>query len=106
MEEERDLVTFSDEDGNEFDLEVIDYFDYEGQEYAALIDAEPNEESDEPLDVYIMKIIVHDDLEEFLPADDGKFDELSRIFDERMKQWEECDEEACPEDCPLDCKKK
>ena len=46
MEEERDLVTFSDEDGNEFDLEVIDYFDYEGQEYAALIDAEPDEESD------------------------------------------------------------
>ncbi|MBQ6426930.1 MAG: DUF1292 domain-containing protein [Clostridia bacterium] len=106
MEEERDLVTFSDEDGNEFDLEVIDYFDYEGQEYAALIDAEPDEESDEPLDVYIMKIVVHDDLEEFLPADDGLFEELSRVFDERMKECEACDAETCPEECPKDRKKE
>ena len=26
MEEERDLVVFSDEEGNEFELEIVDYF--------------------------------------------------------------------------------
>ena len=34
MEEmERDFVTFTDDDGNDFELDVIDYFEYEGQEY-------------------------------------------------------------------------
>ena len=36
MDEELDLVTFSDEDGNEFTMEVLDYFCYEGKEYALL----------------------------------------------------------------------
>ncbi len=40
MEEERDLVVFSDDEGNEFELEIVDYFDYEGQEYAVLVDPE------------------------------------------------------------------
>ena len=33
MEDERDLVTFTDEEGNEFDLEVIDYFEHTLQVY-------------------------------------------------------------------------
>ncbi len=43
MEEERDIVVFSDDDGNEFELEVIDYFDYEDQEYAVLADPLPED---------------------------------------------------------------
>ena len=35
--DELDLVTFSDEDGNEFEMEVWDYFEHEGQEYAILL---------------------------------------------------------------------
>ena len=38
MEEERDLVTFVDDEGNEFDLEVIDYFMHNDKEYGVLID--------------------------------------------------------------------
>mgnify|MGYP002682695735 CR=1 FL=1 len=38
MEEERDIVVFADDEGNEFELDVIDYFEYEGQEYAILMD--------------------------------------------------------------------
>ena len=44
MEEERDFVVFTDDDGNDFELDVIDYFDYKGEEYAVLIDA--NQECD------------------------------------------------------------
>ncbi len=40
MEDDRDLVTFTDEEGNDFDLEVIDYLFYQGEEYAVLVDAD------------------------------------------------------------------
>ena len=36
MNEELDLVTLVDEDGNEIVMEVLDYFFYEGQEYAVM----------------------------------------------------------------------
>ena len=39
MEEmERDIVVFTDDDGNEIELDVIDYFEHDGQEYAVLTD--------------------------------------------------------------------
>ena len=38
MENERDLVVFEDDKGNEITMEVLDYFFYEGQEYAMLTD--------------------------------------------------------------------
>ena len=34
MDEEKDLVVFEDDAGNEIKMEVIDYLDYEGKEYA------------------------------------------------------------------------
>lgn len=99
MEDLRDLVTFSDEDGNEFDLEVIDYFEYEGKEYAALIDAEL-EEDETDFDVCIMEIVVHEEeeIEEFVPVDDDLLDVLFEIVKERMSCWdceEECDGTVC-----------
>ena len=36
--EERDFVTFTDDEGNEFELDVVDYFEYEDEEYAVLMD--------------------------------------------------------------------
>lgn len=38
MNEERDFVVFTDDDGNDFELDVIDYFDYNDKEYAVLVD--------------------------------------------------------------------
>ncbi len=91
MEEERDIVVFSDEDGNEIEMEVLDYFDYEDQEYAMLIDASPDDEEErqETLDVYIMKVVVSDDMEEFLPADEDKMEELTKYAEKIFEGWEE-----------------
>ena len=36
MEEERDILVFVDEDGVEIEMEVLDYFYHEDQEYALL----------------------------------------------------------------------
>lgn len=103
MEEERDIVTFSDDDGNEFDLEVIDYFDYEEQEYAVLIDPEAEEDENEEADteVYIMKVVVNGEYEEFLPADEDKMDVLSKIVEERLVD-DGCGC-GCGDDCDCDC---
>ena len=72
--EERDVVTFTDEEGNEFELDVIEYFEYEGQEYAVLMDLgeDDADEGEDTAEVYIMKIVVDGDTEEFLPADEDK----------------------------------
>lgn len=93
-QEERDVVVFSDDEGNEFELDVIDYFEHEGQEYAVLMDLSetPEKECDHEdcdcdcgeQDVYIMKVVVNGDMEEFLPADDELLDTLADIVESRL----------------------
>ena len=119
MEEERDLVVFSDDEGNEFELEIVDYFDYEGQEYAVLVDPESGcgcgcgceceddacedkheHDHEHGAEVYIMKIVVNGEYEEFLPADEDKMEALSKIVEER---FEEMDDEECGCGCGCGC---
>ena len=109
MEEQRDLVVFSDDEGNEFELEIVDYFDYEGQEYAVLVDpesgcscgcgceceddaCEDKDDHEHGAEVYIMKIVVNGEYEEFLPADEDKMEALSKIVEERFEAMEDEEE--------------
>ena len=106
MEEERDIVVFGDDEGNEFELEIIDYFDYEDEEYAVLVDAEPEgmDEPDYQEEVFIMKVIVDGEIEEFVPADEDKMEALIAIVEQRLAEGCDCDcEGVCPEDCPPTC---
>ena len=84
MEEELDIVTFSDEDGNEYDLEVIDYFSYEDEMYALLVDPTAAEDEEAEVEVYIMKTVTEGDTTNFLPADDDKMDALSEIATQHL----------------------
>lgn len=91
MEEFRDLVTFVDDNGDEFDLEVIDYFEYEGKEYGVLIDPDLPDDA-EYFEVCIMEIVVHEeeDLEEFLPVEDEELQaKLLEVAQKRMEEWDE-----------------
>lgn len=107
MEEERDFVVFTDDDGNEFELDVIDYFDYNENEYAVLIDANEqcNCENDEECDcehsIYIMRIIYNeeDNTEEFVPPADEEMDALIEIVQDRFEN----DELGCDCDCEEGC---
>jgi hypothetical protein len=36
-----------------------------------------------------MKVVVDGEFEEFLPADDDKMDELTRIVEARFESWDE-----------------
>lgn len=85
MDEERDLVVFEDDDGNELTMEVLDYLAYEGKEYALLTEyVEDDEEGDEeePVEVFIMEVVpVGEDQEEFVPVDEALAETLIKIFE-------------------------
>ena len=83
MDEERDLVVFEDDAGNEITMEVLDYLCYEGKEYAMLTEyVEDEDEEAEEIEVMIMEVKpVGDDQEEFLPVDDDLADRIMAIFE-------------------------
>ena len=117
LEQEQDLVVFTDDEGNELTLEVLDYFFYNGDEYAVLTDVEEEDEAcgeceDEACDcgcgcdcgdecghgpeqsLYIMKVVpVEDDQEEFVPVEDELLDKLIEVVQTRFEEMEDEDEE-------------
>ena len=112
--EERDFVTFTDDDGNDFDLDVIDYFDYNGKEYAVLIDPNDNCECDEDEEcdcetsIYIMQIVVNEeeDTEEFVSPADEDMDALIEIVQARLEDMDDeccCDDDCACEEYTCDC---
>ena len=97
--EERDVVEFVDDEGNTLLLEVMDYFFYNGEEFAALCDAkEEGDESDEDDGVYIMKINSYTDengeeMEEFVPPEEALMEKLISIVQTRFDGEDDEDEE-------------
>ena len=96
--EERDIVEFTDEQGNTLLLEVMDYFFYNGEEFAALCDAKEETSDDDPDDdpVYIMKINSFTDengeeMEEFVPPDEALMEKLIAVV--RTRFAEDADDE-------------
>lgn len=86
MDEERDLVVFEDDAGNELTMEVLDYLAYEGKEYALLTeyveDDDEDGDEDEPIEVFIMEVRpVGEDQEEFVPVDEELAETLIKIFE-------------------------
>ncbi len=87
MEDERDLVVFEDDDGNELTMEVLEYFFYEGKEYAILVNIEDEgcsgcEENScdscgNQRDAFVMEVVpVGEDEEEFIPVEEALADRL------------------------------
>lgn len=81
MENEKDLVVFMDDDGNELTMEVLDYLFYEGKEYALLADLGDGEcdtcetmeckDCDSKRECFVMEVVpVGDDMEEFVPIEE------------------------------------
>ena len=84
MDEERDLVVFEDDAGNELTMEVLDYLCYEGKEYALLTEYVEDDDDDEEGEVEVMIMEVQpvgEDQEEFLPIDDELAEKIMQIFE-------------------------
>ena len=109
MEQKQDLVVIMDDEGNELTMEVLDYFFYEGQEYAVMV--EYNEEGctcdheDEACDcceqqeAYIMRVVpVGDDQEEFVPVEEDLLEKLIDFVQNDLYEDEDDEDEDLEED--------
>ena len=96
--EERDVVEFVDDEGNTLLLEVMDYFFYNGEEFAALCDAKEDGEQADEDSVYIMKINSFTDengeeMEEFVPPEEELMEKLIAIVQTRFGEDGDEDED-------------
>lgn len=86
-----DFMTIVDEDGTEYELEVLSTLDYNGATYLAVIPAGGEEEED--LQVSILKSVEEDDGEPILCAIEDEA-ELEAVYDLIMEElYAEEDEE-------------
>jgi hypothetical protein len=81
-------------------MEILDYFEYDGQEYALLVEAEEDDDhvhdhecshehdhdEDDEKSIFIMKVIVDGETEEFVPVEDEKMDELVEVLQEMLNE--------------------
>jgi len=88
-----DYITITDEDGVEYELEVLSRIEYQGCEYLALAPADLNEESDD-VEVSILKSVEENGESILVTVQDEE--ELEAVYDLLMDQMyeEESPEEA------------
>ncbi len=86
-----DFITIVDEDGTEFELEVLSTLDYNGSQYLAVIPA-GSEEEDAELEVSVLKS-VDEDGEPILCAieDDEELETVYRLIMDALYEEEEED---------------
>ena len=85
-EDQPDLMTLEDEDGNEITFEVIDALDHKGVHYLAAVEyAEDEEDVNEDAQLVILSV-GEDDEGEYLDVvdDDELLLELGKLFEERL----------------------
>lgn len=95
-----DMIEMTDEEGNTTLFKILDYFFYNGEEYAILTDSidEGASEADR-VDCYVMKIVPTTDesgeeLEEFVPVEDQKLEaKLMEIATLKLNDDEQADDE-------------
>ncbi|MBR1407477.1 MAG: DUF1292 domain-containing protein [Clostridia bacterium] len=80
---ERDILEFTDDEGHTLLLQVTDYFFYNGEEYAALREAEDEDGDAEP--AYIMKVNTFTDengeeMEEFVLPEEDLLETLAGVL--------------------------
>ena len=103
MDQEQDLIVYTDEDGNEGTLQVLDYFYYNGEEYAIITVADEEGEAcehegceccadDEDQEVFFMKVQpLEDDQVELVPVDDELAEQLLEVI---ANQYDEDEDEG------------
>ena len=90
-EEKMDLIETVDEEGNPISFLLFDVIEYEGKEYALLLPADSEEDSDES-EMVLMRLITEGDEYSFETIDDDKeFEAVSEYI-------ESLSEEALDED--------
>ena len=94
FEERDDIITLTDEEGNETDFQVIDGVEYNGKTYLMLIEAEAAD--DDSADAMILRLDEEGEEEILSTVDDeDEFNAVAKLFEE---QGEEGDYDVDPAD--------
>lgn len=100
LEEEPELLIFTDDDGNDVTVQVLDYLNYNGEEYAVLAEHDEvqqslnqaNEEAASQLEIFFMKVVPvegSEDEVEFQPIEDTQLeDELFAVINTDLSEME------------------
>ena len=98
MEEKDHLITLTDEDGNEFECEILDMIEYQGKQYAVL----GTEDTDKTGEVMIVEYIFGGEDEDADTLDSVEEEDiLNAVFDLFLAHADEADEDEdgdAPED--------
>lgn len=86
--EENKVFTFTDDEGNKVDYEIVDSFELEGKRFAALADPETEENQDSESYVYIMEIVSESEQEDILVQIEDE-ELLDKAFEEFMSRCED-----------------
>lgn len=76
-----DFVTIIDDDGNEFELELLDTIDYNGESFSAFLPTDMDED-DPDYGLIILRIVVDENGDELFESidDDDKLQEVYEMF--------------------------
>lgn len=91
-----DLVSLSDDEGNEYNFEVLDSFDEEDTQYVAMTPYSDEGELDEEMDgsLVIMKVIEENGENYFVEIeDDDEYERIANEFVSRLQDYYEIDEQ-------------
>lgn len=91
-----DFISLTDEDGNEFEVEVIDMLEHNGITYVACfpaVDEDTPEEEAEDYGLVILKYVEDADGETYLATPDTD-EELNEVYDLFMEQLDEEEEDS------------
>ena len=77
-----DFITIIDEDGQEFELEVLDTMEYKGQSFAAFLPANMDED-DPDYGMIILRSVIDEKGEELFESIDDE-DELQDVYEHFM----------------------
>ena len=90
MEYGSDYISIVDEDGVEYELEVLSTIEYEGLEYMAVTPADADEEAEE-LEISVLKSVEENGEQILVAVED--MDELERVYELLIDALYEDDEE-------------
>ena len=86
-----DFITITDEDGTDYEMEVLDTLEYNGVTYMAVCDATVGEDAEE-IEYSLLKVSVEDNEEYLITIDDEEeLAAVDALFDQRWQEMEEAE---------------
>ncbi len=89
------FINIEDDEGNQFELEHLDTFEFDGEEYMVFLPADMSED-DPDYGLIILRVVEQDGEDSFESVDDE--DELERVYNYYMENLFAGDDEDISED--------